>query len=325
VRRREFLCMMGGAAAAWPRAARAQQAERLPTIGVLGTSTSSGWSHYIAAFERRLRELGWIEGRTVAIDIRWAEGRSERFSEIAAEFVRSKVDIIVTGGGAVPAAKRATSTIPIVFALANDPVGIGLVASLPRPGGNVTGLSQQATDLVGKRLDLLRECVPGIKRLGILANAEYTAAMLELGEVEATAHKLGIDTNRSAIRRAEDIEPAIGAMKDHVQALYVVADPLMGSHRIRINTLAMAARLPTMHGLREYAETGGLMSYGPNISDMFRRTAEIVDRILRGAKPANLPVEQPTVFELVINLKIAKGLGLNVSPLLLSRAHAVID
>jgi putative ABC transport system substrate-binding protein len=324
MRRREFLGLVCGATA-WPHAARAQQAKRLPTIGFLGLSTPSGWSHYVAAFEQRLRELGWVKGRTVTIELRWAEGHRERFEEIAAEFVRSSVDIIVTGGGAVAATKRATATIPIVFALANDPVGIGLVASLSRPGGNVTGLSQQATDLVGKRLELLREFVPGIKRLAILVNVGYAAAVLEMGEVKETARKLGIEIAISEIRRAKEIEPAVAAMKGRVHALYVVADSLMGSHRMLINTLAMAARLPTVHGFREYAETGGLMSYGPNISDMFRRAAEIVDRILRGAKPADLPVEQPTKFELVINLKTAKRLGLNVSPTLLARADKVID
>ena len=325
MRRREFLSVLGGTAATWPLAARAQQAKKLPTIGFLGASTPSGWSHYVTAFELRLRELGWVQGRTVAIELRWAEARGERFAEIAAEFVRDNVDIIVTAGGAVAAVKRATSTIPIVFALANDPVGIGLVASLSRPGGNVTGLSQQAVDLVGKRLELLREFVPGIERLAILGNAGYAAAVREMDEVQDTARKLGLETARSEIRRAKDIEPAIAAMKDRIQGLYVVADPLMGSHRIPINASALAARLPTVHGFQEYAETGGLLSYGPNISDMFRRAAEIVDRILRGAKPADLPVEQPTKFELVINLKTAKRLGLNVSPTLLARADKVFE
>ena len=287
-------------------------AGKLPTIGFLGVSTPSGWSHYVTAFEQRLRELGWIEGRNVAIEYRWAEGRGERFAEIAAEFVRNKVDIIVTGGGAVVAAKQATLIIPIVFALANDPVGIGLVASLSQPGGNVTGLSQQATDLAGKRLELLGELVPGISRLAILGNAGYPAAVLEMGEVQETARKLGLDAALSEIRRAEDIAPAFEAFRGHAQALYVVADPLTGSNRVHINTLALGARLPTMHGIREYAETGGLISYGANISDLFRRAAEFVDKILRGAKPADLPVEQPTKFELVVNLKTAKAIGLTI-------------
>jgi putative tryptophan/tyrosine transport system substrate-binding protein len=279
MKRRDFITLLSGAAVAWPVVARAQQAGKLPTIGFLGVSTPSGWSHYVTAFEQRLRELGWIEGRNVAIEYRWAEGRGERFAEIAAEFVRNKVDIIVTGGGAVVAAKQATLIIPIVFALANDPVGIGLVASLSQPGGNVTGLSQQATDLAGKRLELLGELVPGISRLAILGNAGYPAAVLEMGEVQETARKLGRDAALSEIRRAEDIAPAFEAFRGRAQALYVVADPLTGSNRVHINTLALGARLPTMHGIREYAETGGLISYGANISDLFRRAAEFVDKI----------------------------------------------
>jgi putative ABC transport system substrate-binding protein len=201
----------------------------------------------------------------VAIEMRWAEGRGERFEEIAAEFVRTKVDVIVTGGGAVTAAKQATSIVPIVFALANDPVGIGLVASLARPGGNVTGLSQQATDLAGKRLELLRAFVPGLGRLAILGNADYPAAVLEMGEVQEAARKLGLDTSMSEIRHAEDIDTVFDAFRGRTQALYVVADPLTGSNRAHINTAALNARLPTMHGIREYTETGGLISYGPSI------------------------------------------------------------
>jgi putative tryptophan/tyrosine transport system substrate-binding protein len=254
-----------------------------------------------------------------------AEGRGERFSEIAAEFVRDHVDIIVTAGGAVVAAKQATSTIPIIFALANDPVGIDLVASLARPGGNVTGLSAQATDLASKRLELLREFVTGIRRLAILGNAGYPAAVLEMGEVQETARKLGLDAAISEIRQAEDIAPAFEAFRGHVQALYVVADPLTGTNRVDINSLALAARLPTVHGIREYAQTGGLISYGPNIPDLFRRAAEYVDKILRGAKPADLPVEQPTKFELVINARTAKSLGLTVPQTLLALADEVIE
>src|SRR5262245_7382561 len=324
MRRREFIALVGGAAT-WPIAARAQQPPKLPTIGFLGASTASGWSLYVASFVQRLRELGWIEGRTVRIEFRWAEGRGERFAEIAAEFVRNNVDMIVTGGGAVPAAKEATSIIPIVFALAIDPVGIGLVASLARPGGNVTGLSQQSTDLASKRLELLREFVPGIRRLAIIGNAGYPAARAEMAEVQATAGKLALDAVVSEVRRAEDIAPAVEGLKGHAEALYVVADPLMGSNRTHINSLAVAARLSTMHGIREYAETGGLISYGPSIPDLFRRAAEYVDKILRGAKPADLPVEQPTMFELVVNLKTAKALGLAIPPTLLARADEVIE
>jgi putative tryptophan/tyrosine transport system substrate-binding protein len=325
MKRRDFIKIFSGGAASWPLAARAQKASKRPTIGFLGVSTPSGWSHYVTAFEQRLGQLGWIDGRTVTIVIHWAEGRSERFAEIAAEFVRSRVDIIVTGGAAAIAAKQATSIIPIVFALANDPVGTGLVASLSRPGGNVTGLSQQSTDLAGKRLELLREFVPGLRRLAALGNAGYPAAMVEMGEVQAVARKLGLDAVMSKIRRPEDIAPAFEAFRDSAQALYVVADPLTGTNRIHINTLALGARLPTMHGFREYAEAGGLLSYGPSIPHLFHRAAEFVDKILRGAMPAHLPVEQPTKFELVINLKSAKALGLDVSPTLLARADEVIE
>jgi putative ABC transport system substrate-binding protein len=323
--RRELITLLIGAAAAHPLAARAQKAGKLPTIGFLGVSTPTGWSHYVAAFVGRLGELGWMEGRTVTIDVRWAEGRNERFAAIAAEFVQNGVDVIVTSGGASEAAKRATSTIPIVFALANDPVGIGLVASLARPGGNATGMSAQATDLAGKRLELLRELVPGIRRLAILGNAGYPAAVLEVDEVQRTAQGLGLNAVVAKIQRAEDITPAFEAFKGSAQALYVVADPLTGSHRAPINTLALAARLPTIHGIREYTEAGGLISYGPSIPDLFRHTAELVDKILRGAKPADLPVEQPTKFEMVVNLKTAKALALDVPPLLLARADEVLE
>ena len=283
-------------------------------------------SQWTAAFVQRLRELGWIEGRTVAIEYRWAEGRSERFAEIAAEFVRLKVDVIVTTWNrAVLAAKQATSVIPIVFALAGDPVGSGLVASLARPGGNVTGLSVQQTDLAGKRLELLREVVPGLRRLAIMANVGYPDAVLEMGEVQAAARTLGLEVVTLEIRRAEDIAPAFEALKGRADALYVCTDALVNTNRIRINTLALGARLPTMHGIREYVEAGGLMSYGANFPDLFRRAADYVDKILRGAKPADIPVEQPTKFDLVINLTTAKALGLDVPPTLLARADEVIE
>jgi putative ABC transport system substrate-binding protein len=281
--RREFITLLGGAAAAGPFTVRAQQsAAKLPTIGFLGSTTPSTMSQWVAAFLQRLRELGWIEGRTVAIEYRWADGRSERFAEIAAEFVRLKVDIIVTAGGAVLAAKQATSVIPIVFAVAADPVGGGLVASLARPGGNVTGLSSQAPDLAGKRLELLRDIVPGLRRLAIMVNAGYPVAVLEMREVQAAAGTLGLKFATSEIRRSEDIVPGFEAFKGHADALYVCGDPLVSANRIRINTLALVARLPAIYYSREFVEVGGLMSYGPNIPDMFRRAADYVDKILRG-------------------------------------------
>jgi putative ABC transport system substrate-binding protein len=323
--RRELLAALGGAAAAWPLAARAQQAGKVPTIGFLGTTTASAWGPWTAAFVQRLRELGWIEGRNLAIEYRWADGRTGRFTEIAAEFVRLKVDVIVTGGLSAVAVKQATSVIPIVFAVAADPVGTGLVASLVRPGGNVTGLSTQAPDLVGKRLELLREAVPELRRLAILANIGYPASVIDMSEVQAAAPTLGLEVVALEIQRAEDIAPAFEALKDRADALYVITDALVSTNRIRINTFALAARLPTMHGVREYVEAGGLMSYGPNYPDLFRRAGDFVHKILHGAKPGDIPVEQPTKFDLVINVATAKALGLTVSPMLLARADEVIE
>jgi len=325
LKRREFITLLG-AAAAWPLAARAQQ-PKLPTIGYLGANTPATEGQRMAAFVQRLRELGWIESRTITIEVRWAEARQERFGEIAAEFVRLKVDVIVTAGtAAVVRAKQATSVIPIVFAVAGDPVGTGLVASLARPGGNVTGLSLQATDLIGKRIELLREIVPGLGRLAIMADIDSPLGVLEMREVKATAGTLGLDAAAFEIRRSADIAPAFDALKGRADALYAVAGPLVTTNRIRINTLALGARLPTMHGQRgNVVEAGGLISYGPNFPDLHRRAADYVDRILRGAKPADIPVEQPTRFDLVVNLTTAKALGLEVPPTLLARADEVIE
>jgi putative ABC transport system substrate-binding protein len=326
MKRREFITLIGGAAVAWPFAARAQQSGKLATIGCLVPGTPSSHGQWFAVFVQRLRELGWIEGRTVAVEYRWAEGRSERFAEIAAEFVQRKVDVIVTAStAAVLAAKQATSVIPIVFAAAGDPVGIGLVASLARPGGNVTGLSLQQIETVGKRLELLREVVPGLGRLAVLANVGNPFVVLDMGEVQATARTLGLEVIILEIRRGEDIAPAFEALKGRAEALYVVVDPLVGTHRIRINTLVLAARLPTMHTQRESVELGGLMSYGANFPDLFRRAADYADKILRGAKPADIPVEQPTKFDLVINLTTAKALGLTIPESFLLRADEVIE
>jgi len=283
LQRREFITLLGGAGA-WPLAARAQQPGKLPTIGYLGATTPSAESQRVAALVQRLREFGWIESRNLTIECRYAEGRSERYAELAAEFVRLNVDVIVTyGTPAVAATKQATAVIPIVFAVAGDPIGSGLVASLPRPGGNVTGLSLQKTDVADKRL-----------------------ATFE-------------------IRRAEDIAPTFEALKGRADALYVCGDPLVDSNRVRIITLALGARLPSISDFPEYVEAGGLMSYGPNFADLFRRAAGYVDKILLGAKPGDLPVEQPTKFDLVINLITAKALGLDVSPTLLARTDKVIE
>ena len=325
LRRRDFIALLG-VSVTWPVAVRAQLPSRLPTIGLLGAGTAATQGQWTGAFVQRLRELGWIEGRTLAIEYRWAEGRFERSADIFGEFVRLKVDVIVTHSTAnAVIAKQATSVVPIVFASAGDPVGSGLVASLARPGGNITGLSFQAPDLAGKRIELMREVVPGLRRLAILANVDNPITLLEAREVQAAARTLGVEVDTLEIRRAEDIGPAIDSLKERAQMMYVPFDPLLTTNQIRTNTLAVGARLPTIAGTRDYVQTGGLMSYGPNVPDLWRRAADYVDKILRGAKPADLPVEQPTKFDLVISLITAKALGLTVPPLLLARADEVIE
>ena len=324
MRRREFITL-GGAAAACPLAARAQQPGKPPTIGFLGANPLIE-SERVAAFVQRLRELGWIEGRTVSIEYRWAEGRGERYAENAAELVRLKVDVIVTSTTPPSlAAKQATAVIPIVFAAANDPVGTGLVVSLARPGGNVTGLANQMSDTSGKKLEFLREVVPGFRRVAIMANAGNPGSMLDMSEAQETARRLGLEVTTSEIRRTEDIATAFEALRNRADALYLCPDALLNTNRIRINILAVGARLPTMHGHREYVEAGGLMSYGPNLASQFPRAADFVDKILRGAKPADIPVEQPTNFQLIVNLTTAKALRLDIPPTLLARADEVIE
>ena len=326
MRRREFITLLGGAAAAWTLPARAQQVGRLPTIGYLGAGASTAESPWTAAFMQRLRELGWIEGRTIAVETRWAEGRSDRYAEIVADLVQLKVAVIVTHSTApVVAAKQATSVIPIVFALMGDPVGSGVVASLSRPGGNVTGLSIQSTDLASKRLELLREVLPRLRRLAIMVDVGFAQGVLEMGEVKATARTLGLEVTPLEIRRAEDIAPAFEARKAQADALYVGVAALVTTNRTRIITLALGARLPTIFNTRDFVQAGALMSYGPNYPDMFRRTADLVDKILRGTKPADIPVEQPTKFEFVLNLTTAKALGLTIPESFLLRADEVIE
>src|SRR5580692_4487716 len=276
MRRREFIMLVGGATATWPLSARAQQPGKLPTIGFLGTVTQSTWP--VEAFAQRLRELGWIDGKTVTVEYRWAEGHSDRITAFAAEFVRSKVDLIVTGGNAVAAAKQATSTIPIIFAVAVDPVGSGFVA-----------------------------------------------AKQELAQVQAAAAALGFDSVVLEIRQAQDIAPAFDGLNDRADALYVVTEALVSSNAARINTLALGERMPTIFGTREGIQAGGLVCYGPNLSALFRRAAEFADKILRGAKPGDIPVEQPTKFELIVNLTTAKALGLTIPPNLLALADEVIE
>ena len=325
MKRREFISLVGGAAAAWPLAARAQPSGKLRTIGYVSPATPESHGPWIAAFVRRLGELGWIENRTVAIEVRYANNRNERVGEIAAEFVQRKVDVIVTSGTAIPGAKQATSTIPIVFALSGDPVASGYVESLARPGGDITGLSLQSPDLVGKRLELLREVRPGLRGLAIMANASYPDAVQEMHEVQTTAKALGLDVVTLELRKPEDIAPAFESLKGRADALYVCIDGLVNTNRIRINSLALSARLPTMYGIAQFVQAGGLMSYGANTPDLFRRAADYVDKILRGAKPADLPVEQPTKFDLVINLTTAKALGLKLTEAFLLRADEVIE
>jgi putative ABC transport system substrate-binding protein len=325
IRRREFITLLSGAGAAWPMAGRAQQA-KAATIGLLGTGSAAAQAQWTAAFVQRMRELGWVEGRNLAIEYRWAEGRTERLNELANDLVRLKVDVIVTHNTPGPlAAKQATSTIPIVFATAGDPVGAGIVASLARPGGNVTGLSSQSPDVAGKRLELMREIIPGLHRLAVLADTDNPFVKLDVSQLQQAGAGLGVEVATFEMRRGEDIDPAFQALKNRAQALYVPATPVAFENRIRINTLALAAHVPTMLGVREYVEAGGLISYGPNWPHMWRRAADLVDKILRGAKPGDIPVEQPTEFDLVINLTTAKALGLTIPEKLLALANEVIE
>jgi putative ABC transport system substrate-binding protein len=327
MKRREFIWLIGGAAAVpacRPFLAQAQQ-QKPPTVGLLGMTTPAAQNQWTTAFLNRLRELGWTDGRNIAIEYRWVEGRTERFAELAGELVRAKVDVIVTSGGAVAAAQQATSTIPIVFAVAGDPVGSGLVASLARPGGNVTGLSLQQAELGAKRLELMREVMPGLRTVAIIFNAGYSSSVREKTEVEDAARKLGLETVALGVRSSQDIVPVFDALGDRAKALYVVSEPLISANRLRINTLALGAKLPTMHGFREYVEFGGLMSYGPSLTDLWRRTGDYVDKLLRGAKASDIPVEQPTKFDLVLNQTVAKALGLTLPSALLTRADEVIE
>jgi putative tryptophan/tyrosine transport system substrate-binding protein len=322
--RREFIAGLG--AAAWPFAVRAQQ-PRPPVIGYLGATSAAAERPRTDAFVQRLGELGWIGGRTVAIEYRWAESGTEGLPEIAAELVRLRVDIIIaTSTAAALVCKQATSIIPIVFPLSGDPLASGLVASLAHPGGNVTGLSNQAADLAGKRLQILQEVVPGMRRLAILANAEYPSRTSEIADIQAAARTLGLGVAAFEVRRADDIASVFDtALKQTAEALYVVGDTFMNSNRVRIITLATHTRLPTMYVARQYVEAGGLISYGSDIPHLFRRAAELVDKILRGAKPSDIPVEQPTKFDLVINAKTAKALGLSIPPQVLAIADEVIE
>jgi putative tryptophan/tyrosine transport system substrate-binding protein len=324
MRRREFIALLGGATLAWPVAVRAQPSVRRPKLGLLIPGSPAIYSQRIAALVQRLRELGWVDGATIAIEYRWAA--TQDFDEIAAEFVRAKVDVIFTSGTPpTVAAKRATSQIPIVFAPAGDPLASGLVASLARPGGNITGLSNQTADIAGKRVELLRELAGQMRRLAIMVKSNNASAASEMREVKAAAGTLGIEVLPLEIGQAADIGPGFETIKGRADALYVVIDSLVTTYMNRINTLALGARLPTMHGARELVVAGGLMSYAASYEDLFQRGAEYIDKILRGTKPADLPVEQPTKFDLIVNLTTAKVLGLTIPEALLLRADELIE
>jgi putative tryptophan/tyrosine transport system substrate-binding protein len=326
MRRREFITLLGGAVAGWPLSTRAQQSAKPPIIGYLSPNSASTEGQWTPAFVRRLHELGWIEGSTVAIEYRWVEGHAERLSAFADELVRLKVSVIVTSA-TLPtiAAKRATSVIPIVFATSGDPVGSGLVASLARPGGNVTGLSIQSVDAVSKQVELLRDVVPNLHRLAVLANESSPMNRRQAEEVQAAAHALGLEVAPLYVRRADDIAPAFAALDGRADALYVAADPLFFNNLLAIRALALKARLPDMYNFREEVVAGGLLSYGASFPDLFRRAAELVDKILRGTKPAEIPVEQPTKFDLVVNLKTAKTLNITIPDKIISLADEVIE
>jgi putative tryptophan/tyrosine transport system substrate-binding protein len=330
VRRREFITLLGGAVGAWPLAARAQQAGKLPTIGFLGANSAAWERASTDAFVQRLRELGWIENRTVAIEYRWAEGRDELFAEIAAEFIRLKVDVILTY--ATPssiAAKKATAVIPIVFAAAGDPVGTGLVASLARPGGNITGFTNHfEPSVAGKWVELLKEIAPRLTRVAILLNPDVGTGpgAYFVQPVEAAAATLRMEIRQLQVRKPEDIEPAVtGWAREPNGGLIVSPDPETTANRAQIIALAARHRLPAVYPYRFFLTDGGLISYGIDRAEVFRSAAKYIDRILRGEKPADLPVQLPTKFEMVINLRSAKSLGLQVPDKLLALADELIE
>ena len=327
MKRREFISLVG-AAAAWPLAARAQQVGKTPQIGYLGVSSPSLEPHYVEAFRQKLRELGHVEGKNIAIEYRWAEGQDDRLPNLASELVRLKPDVIVTTGtpGAV-AAMQATKTIPIVMASSADPVGSGLVASLARPGGNVTGFTILGPELEGKRLELLKQAVPGLSRLAVLWNPSNPGIVSYFETVKNAGRALQISLGPVVeIRRSDELDSAFTAIASaRPHALVVIADRFLLSHRKQIVEFAAVKRLPTMYPYREYVDAGGLMSYAPSNIELFLGTAIYVDKILKGAKPGDLPIQEPTKFELVINLKTAKALGLDVPLHLQQLANEMIE
>jgi putative ABC transport system substrate-binding protein len=324
MQRRAFLSLFGVAVAYRSLGARA--GGKRPTVGFLVPGSQAAYTQWLTGFVQRTRELGWRDGDNVEIIYRATEGVKERYAEIVAEFVKLKVDVIVTSGSeGVVAAKQATSAIPIVFAATSDPVATGLVESLAHPGGNITGLSAESTDFAGKEVELLRELVPGLRRLAILTNPDSPGMTAETGKVQAAARAAGLEVVTLPVRRAEEITVAFDELSNKADALYCVPGPLTGTNRVRIVTLALAAKLPAIYGTRNDVDAGGLMSYGPDIADLFRRAAGIVDKILRGTKPADIPVEQPTKLLLFVNLTTAKALGLVVPQSILLRADEVIE
>ena len=327
MKRREFISLVG-AAAAWPLAAPAQQVGKTPQIGYLGVSSPSMEPHYVEAFRQKLRELGHVEGRNIAIEYRWAEGQDDRLPNLASELVRLKPDVIVTTGtpGAV-AAMQATKTIPIVMASSADPVGSGLVASLARPGGNVTGFTILGPELEGKRLELLKQAVPGLSRLAVLWNPSNPGIVSYFETVKNAGRALQISLDPVVeVRRSDELDNAFTAIASaRPHALVVIADRFLLSHRKQIVEFAAAKRLPTMYPYREYVDAGGLISYAPSNIELFLGTAIYVDKILKGAKPGDLPIQEPTKFELVINLKTAKALGLDVPLHLQQLANEMIE
>jgi len=322
--RREFITLLGGAAT-WSLVARAQQPAKLPTIGFLGADASA-FSPWTAAFVARMRELGWIEGRTISIEYRWSEGRPERYTEIAAEFVRLKVDVIVTVGSAVPTVKQATSVIPIVFALATDPVGSGLVASLAHPGGNITGFHNYEPALGAKWMGILKEIAPAVRRAAFVHVPEITANVAFMRVGEASSAALGMTVSGAGVRNAADIEHVVTEFaKEANGGLIVTPSPLTATRRAEIIELAARLRLPAIYSFRFYTADGGLISYGIDQNELVREAASYVDRILRGTNPAELPVQLPTKYQLVINMKTANALGLNVPNSMQLLADEVIE
>ena len=327
VTRRRLVIALGASALAAPLASLAQQPARIPRIGYLATPDPAVTPHLLDAFRAGLREHGYIEGQNIVMEYRWVEGTSQRFDDLAVDLVRSKVELILAWSTpAVIAAKQATSTIPIVMLAVGDPVGAGLVASLARPGGNITGLTNSDVELAPKRLQLLKEVLPRLSRVAVLRNPTNLSGELQFRETQAAARSLGIELQLVDVRDPKELEGAFLAMaKARAGALTVLADPMFISRPKQIANLAMRSRLPSAFARRENAEAGGLMSYGPNNADLFRQAATYVNKILKGAKPADLPVEQATRFALVVNLKTAKALGIKIPNSILVRADKVIE